>query len=443
MTESTLPPGWALSTLGEVAQLEMGQSPPGDATNEQGDGVPLLGGASDLPPGGSPRVSRYTTAPTKMCAAGDVLLCIRATIGRPTVSDGDYCVGRGLAALRAVGVERDWLVYFLRQAEMALNDVSSGSTFVSISRAELASLPIPVPPVGEQRRIVAKLDEVLASGRAARAALDGVPALLEQYRQAVLAAAFRGDLTSGWREQNGKSAASWQHLSLGDVSIRVTDGTHQPPPLADSGIPFITIGNIVGTRLEWSRVSKWVTPKTHKALTARCLPERGDVLYTAVGATFGRAVFVDWDHHFVFQRHIAHIKPRPDIVDPEYLTIVLNAPMTYLHACRVARGAAQPTVTLGDLRRFTIPVPPLVEQREIVRRINLQLRAIEGLEQNVVSTSAELAIMERAALAKAFRGELVPQLPTDEPASALLDQLRSTRGTAAAGRRPGRTMVKT
>jgi type I restriction enzyme, S subunit len=156
----------------------------------------------------------------------------------------------------------------------------------------------------------------------------------------------------------------WPSVRLEDACVRVTDGTHQSPRFESHGIPFLVISDIVSGEIDWSRVSKWVNEATYEANTARCRPERGDVLYTAVGS-FGVAVPVEFDQRFMFQRHIAHIKPDPSRLHTRFLAHILNSPEMRAVAERVAKGVAQRTVTLGDLKSFEIPLPPLAEQRRI------------------------------------------------------------------------------
>ena len=161
------------------------------------------------------------------------------------------------------------------------------------------------------------------------------------------------------------------------------------------------------------------------------------MLYTAVGVSFGRAVEVATDRQFIFQRHIAHIKPKQLLVNSSYLTLILNTPECYAQAQKVARGAAQPTVSLGDLKQFRIPICALTEQVEIVRRVEALFKLADAIERRVASAAARTDKLSQSILARAFRGELVPteaelarQEGRDyEPASALLERVRS--GTEA------------
>jgi len=112
---SDFPDGWALTQLGTVTVLNMGQSPKGTATNSDGDGLPLIGGAADYD-GDQLIASRYTIKPTKVCQEGDLILCIRATIGKVATADGEYCLGRGVAGLTPIEMNDEYLVVTLDRA---------------------------------------------------------------------------------------------------------------------------------------------------------------------------------------------------------------------------------------------------------------------------------------------------------------------------------------
>jgi type I restriction enzyme, S subunit len=158
-----------------------------------------------------------------------------------------------------------------------------------------------------------------------------------------------------------------QVISLVDGCQRVTDGTHQPPKFTDDGIPFFFVKTISSGLVEWEH-TKFVSQQTYAELTRRVRPKRGDILYTAVGATYGVALLVDFDEPFVFQRHIAHIIPNPDIFDSQYLSLFLNSPHGKRQSDRAAIGSAQPTVTLRSLSSFQIPCPPLLQQKELASK---------------------------------------------------------------------------
>lgn len=200
----------------------------------------------------------------------------------------------------------------------------------------------------------------------------------------------------------------WEATPMSTICDKITDGTHQSPNFEADGIPFLVISNIIRGKIEWNAVKKWISHDTYAALTARVRPERGDVLYSAVGS-YGTAVVVDVDRPFAFQRHIAHIKPNCRVVDPEFLSRWLNSPEAREKADSVARGVAQKTVTLGNLAEFEVPLAPLPEQHRIVEKIKaLTVRSRRA--RDVLDTLPTLIDRYRQSiLVAAFRGDLTAE----------------------------------
>ena len=192
------PEGWAFSRLDSVAELQRGQSPRGTATKKNKGGVPLVGGAADFD-GSTLKTDRFTSSPTKICNIDDIVLCIRATIGRAAVADKAYCLGRGVAGITPLAVLRDFLRYFLDYQSDDLNAAGTGTTFRQIDKKTLSEWTIPVPPIEEQRRIVAKLDRLFTRIKRARTDLNRLPLLIEHEKGGILTAAYRGELTADWR----------------------------------------------------------------------------------------------------------------------------------------------------------------------------------------------------------------------------------------------------
>lgn len=416
----------------------------------------------------------YSGSGARLLPAGSVLFSSRAPIGYCVVARNPISTNQGFKSfvLRSAEIEPEYIRHYLISAKDYAESVASGTTFKELSGARAAELFFPIAPLNEQRRIVAKLDAIFEQTRAAKARLERLPALLDKLKRSILAAAFRGDLTADWRaahpdvepasallasirgdrrsrwedglRSKGKDPKkatydepagidlealpqlpkSWCWATVHDIAAFVTDGTHQPPPTTPTGIPFIGIRNIVDGRIDWDSIDRWVSADTHKALTSRFRATTGDTLYATVGATFGQAVLVEDDREFVFQRHIAHVRAAPQI-NPSYLAACLGSPHCFAQARQAARGAAQPTVNLGDLRSFAIALPPLSEQQLVVDRATDAMDLVRRLASRNSTVRQAVERLEHSALARAFRGELVEQDPTDEPASALLDRLRN------------------
>ena len=464
-----LPEGWANTRLGNAASVDLGKMLD-RAKRTKGTALPYLRNASvrwgafDLSnllemPFEDNELERYSLK------QGDLLMCEGGEPGRAAIwpnSGTPIKYQKTLLRVRpSAGVESSWIMYCLKASALRgdLEKYFTGSTIKHFPRESVLVYEFPIAPIVEQRQIIAKVEALMAEVSATRTRLAKVSLILKRFRQSVLTAAFSGKLTEDWRSGTHvklvdislalpEAAVSdvdeslpdeWLWISLSAVATRVTDGTHQPPPLVDKGIPFLLIGNIVRGHVDWTKISKWVSRETYEVLTARCRPELGDVLYTAVGATFGQAIEVDWSTEFIFQRHIAHIKPISRLIKARYLTLWFNSPSSFARAKAVARGAAQPSVALGDLKKFPVPLCSMEEQDEIVRRVDALFALADSIERRLAVAIARTDKIPQAILAKAFRGELVPteaelaraEGRDYEPASALLERIRKEREATA------------
>jgi len=159
-----VPASWSWVRLGTITQVLMGQSPPGDTYNKTGEGIPLINGPVEFTEGpfGKTVVNQYTTAPTNLCEEGDLLLCVRgSTTGRTNIAGFRACIGRGVAAIRPFFADQ-YVRFFIWRLRASIIAMGRGIAFPSVSRQQIEELPVPLPPLAEQHRIVAKVDELMA-----------------------------------------------------------------------------------------------------------------------------------------------------------------------------------------------------------------------------------------------------------------------------------------
>jgi type I restriction enzyme S subunit len=215
-------------------------------------------------------------------------------------------------------------------------------------------------------------------------------------------------------------------MNLGNVCRSITDGDHQAPPKTEIGIPFITISDVNDGRLKLDRATRFVSHDYFENLKPTRKPQQGDVLFTVTGS-IAIPVLVNTNAPFTFQRHIAILKPDRIKVYSNYLAYALSSNNVKSQANSVASGIAQLTIPLAKLHAIEISVPSLEEQDEVVRRVEALFSYAEQVESRCQVALAHVEQLTQALLAKAFRGELVPQDPNDEPASVLLERARTLR----------------
>ena len=192
----------------------------------------------------------------------------------------------------------------------------------------------------------------------------------------------------------------WRWTRLCALFNVITDGDHQPPPKADKGVAFLTIGNITTGRLDFTGC-RLVPEAYFKSLAPYRTPAKGDVLYTVVGATYGRPAFVETDRAFCVQRHIAILKP-VEAMSLRFLMALLASPLIYNQATRTTTGTAQPTIALRPLRNFLAPLPPLAEQHRIVAKVDALMALCDRLETSLTAASANRSALLQALLHEAL-----------------------------------------
>lgn len=193
--KSKLPDGWETKRLDEIADIVMGQSPPGSSYNEHGEGKPFFQGKAEF---GEihPTVRKYTTAGTKYAKAGDILMSVRAPVGPTNIADIDCVIGRGLAAIRAkTVVSQDYLRWSLKHLEIDIQLKGTGTTFDAITGETLRGTLVALPPIDEQRKIVELLEDHLSRLDASVSLADSMERQSNGLRRSLLQAAFTGQLT--------------------------------------------------------------------------------------------------------------------------------------------------------------------------------------------------------------------------------------------------------
>lgn len=336
----------------------------------------------------------------KLVRTNDIIFAtIRPTLQRiavvPEHLDKQVC-STGYFVLRPKqGIDHRFVFYSLFTEEFTgqMESLQKGASYPAVTDGDVRAQKIPVPPLAEQQRIVGLLDEAfegLATAKAnAEKNLQNARALFKSHLQSVFAA----------QRQIGEL------VTLADLATEITDGDHLPPPKSPTGVPFITIGNIVKETREIDFSDSFMVPRAYfDALKPYKKPRQGDVLYTVTGS-FGIPVIVRDDTEFCFQRHIGLVRPKPE-TSSSWLYYLLMSPQLLKQANDGATGTAQKTVSLKLLRSFVVPKVSPKQQKQAVEKLDALTEETQRLARLYERKHAALEALKKSLLHQAFTGEL-------------------------------------
>jgi len=366
---------------------------------------------------------------------GDIMVCEGGEPGRAAVWAGgptNLAFQKALMRVRPMsGVEPRLITSYLRhaQADGALEPYLTGTTIKHLPQAALSRILLPLPPLPEQRRIVAKIDSLSAKSRRARDHLEDIHRLVEKYKQAILAAAFRGKLTWGWRETHGIEH-HWRSRLIGDLVSGIVAGKNlrceeRPPSPAEKGVVKVS----AVTWGEFDPLAAKTLPKDF-APSERTRIIDGDFLISRANTLelVGAVVVVDKAPGNLFlSDKILRMEMQEDH-KPWLLWFLrsLNG-RNAIENSATGNQLSMRNLSQDALCKIVVPWPDARERAYVVRRIETAFAWIDRLAAEAASARTLIDRLDQAVLAKAFRGELVPQDPADEPADALLARIRAAR----------------
>lgn len=476
---SELPNGWALAALGELCKQPDQRSPHADETFTYIDIASVDRDLKIVSETQSLIGANASSRARKRVECGDVIISMtRPNLNAVALIGEQYdgCIAStGFDVLRPIEVEPRWIFSAVKSANFvdAMCQKVQGALYPAVKSADIREYQIPLPPLAEQARIAAKLDELLTQVDTLKARIDGIPALLNRFRQSVLAAAVSGRLTEEWRSKNfgpretgiqlmvetadrkrdwsesNKShnevarvkkrlsefakkkleqtdlPTSWCWAELEDVSLLIVDCHNKTAPYEKEGIPLIRTSNIRDGNFQWKDL-RYINEETYKFWSRRCVPEPGDIVFTRE-APMGEAAIIPEGKIICLGQRTMLIRCIEKCTSAEFVLLALRDPKFKARSEKLAVGTGVKHYRVGDVSDLLIPVPTKAEQTEIVRRVEQLFIFADQLEARVKAAQTRIDRLTQSILAKAFRGELVPQDPNDEPASVLVDRIKAQR----------------
>lgn len=322
-----------------------------------------------------------------------VIMSTRAPIGHLAIPEVPMAFNQGCRGLVPnEHLDTKYLYYFLFLSREALNDLGTGATFKELASSALGKFPIPLPPLEEQRQIVAVLDEAFAT--IAAATVDAEKNLINAQ---VL---FGSYLHSTFTQQS----EGWVKCRLKDVCEKITDGTHQTPKYFKEGIVFLSSRNVTSGRIDWDNV-KYIDEDQHAKMHKRVAPKRGDILLAKNGTT-GVAAIVDRDTVFDIYVSLACLRALP-VIRPEFLLYFINSPVAKSQFNKRLKGTGVPNLHLEEIREVLLSFPAnLTEQDRMIKQLDAIRAQVEDLERIFRQKLSALIALEQSLLHHAFTGKL-------------------------------------
>lgn len=417
-----VPENWCWVTLSSTASIIMGQSPSGIDTTEDSQYTPLIGGAADM--GDTyPKATRYTKIPTKVSTNQDLILCIRATLGKPVYSDKEYCLGRGVAAIRPHIGDRSFYKYFFNAFEQYLYDNATGTTFAQVSSKTLQQMPLPLPPLSEQQRIVDRIESLFAKLDEAKQKAQDALDSFETRKAAILHKAFTGELTAQWRKEHGVGMESWRRIPLKKCGSWYGGGTpsmRHPEYWENGTLLWITSKDMKNDLIEDTLMH--VNMLGVENSSANYIEEPA-VLFVMRSGILRRTFPVCMvKKSFTVNQDLKALVPVDDI-SLEYLFWGCKANEKQILEKCMKSGTTVESINSTALRDFEIPIAGSSEQSEIVRIIDNLLAKEQQAKESAERVLGQIDLIKKAVLARAFRGELGTNDPNEESAVELVKRV--------------------
>lgn len=319
-------------------------------------------------------------------------------------------------------LDKQFLAYALPGYLRLINAHTHSITVKHLSSKTIAEIPFPLPPRNEQRRIVAQLDRLFDRTQRACEELSHISRLIENYKKAILEAAFRANLTKGWREKNGFPDP--EDVVLGDVAAGFSYGSSAKSSPTGK-VSVLRMGNIQNMALDWSDLVYTSNDEEIKKYSLLA----GDVLFNRTNSPelVGKTAVYQGEQPAIYAGYLIRIKCGNRLL-PKYLNYCINSPIGRTYCWHVKTdGVSQSNINAKKLAAFSFLLPAIEEQEQIIRQIESALDWLNTVDKEHRQAIHLLGRLDQASLAKVFRGDLVPQDPNEEPASTLLDRIRFRR----------------
>jgi type I restriction enzyme S subunit len=438
---SALPNGWIISSIGNVVDKIIGGGTPSKSNNSYFEGDFPFMTVKDMkvsrPLDTIDKISQEAikNSSTNVIDKGTLIISTRMGLGKIVSVDFPVAINQDLKALYLTKlINKSFFEYQYRYLAKHIESLGTGTTVKGIRVDTLKDIQLSIPPLNEQIRIANKLDSLLAKVDTAQARLEKIPTLLKRFRQSVLAAATSGELTREWRGVSERRdefltwkfsniPSSWEIKLLTEVSEarlgKMLDKNK------NQGLPTKYLGNINVRWWSFDLVDlKEILLSEKERIELQI--QNGDLLLCEGGEPGRGAIWKNGECDLTFQKALHRVRFNESVL-PEFALFCIENDFFQNRLSLLYTGTTIKHLTGKALNKYPIPIPPIEEQTEIVRRVESLFALADTVEKQYLAAKQRLDRLSQSLLAKAFRGELVPQDPNDEPAAELLKRIQAER----------------
>ncbi len=442
----TLPKGWIRTIIDYVGIISTGNTPPKKNKENYGKDIHFVK-PGDLEYGGNvsstlEMLSCKGAKLARLIPPKTVMVTCIGNLGKVGIAKITLATNQQINSIQfnqSIVIAQFGYYYCLTMKDWLINQ-SSATTLPIINKSKFSKAPITLPPLNEQKRIVAKLDKIIPRIDAVKERLDKIPTIIKRFRQSVLTAAVTGKLTEKWREEHPNVENSqnefytphnWKIVKINNLVKSLKTDLRTGPfgtALKKSehkieGIPVWGIESI-GKNGEFTHKNKIFVDDDKAKVLKSFSATGGDIIISRSG-TVGELCILPDDIPFgLISTNLLKISLNRKTIVPKFFCFLLKGSVEILNKMsELCSGSTRLFLTQRILKSLNYLLPPLEEQKEIVRQVDKLFVMANKLEEHYQNAKEKIDKLSQSVLAKAFRGELVPQDPNDEPAEKLLERI--------------------